>query len=205
MEALYALLIACAADLWKMLPTHKSKRFHEFHTKLDGVRWADMNPMNLTRVGQTPSTGPRYHHESVVKGCSWMTEDNLCVFHFEGNRSKVIHNKYHGWYEANPWGHITVVVTNDLKLKTSYMKTPPPYPLDFHIKYNGYKEITQTEIDAEIAEVMTVINEWFLTVLRKAFQIRIKEMKEELLAAVWHPKRMAHLLDTYGWEGVEAM
>ena len=203
MEALYALLIACAADLWKMLPTHKSKRFHEFNARPDGVRWADMIYKQL--VGHPPSTGPRYHHESVVKGSRWMTEDNLCVLHFEGNRGKVFYNEYHGWYNASPWGHITVVVTKDLKLKTSYMKNPPPYPLDFHIKCNGYKEITQTEIDAEIAELMTVINEWFLTVLRKAFQIRIKEMKEELLAAVWHPKRMAHLLNTYGWEGVEAM
>jgi hypothetical protein len=195
MEAICALVIGCAAELWSMLPTHKSKRFHEFHARPDGVRWADM--IHTQVYGQPPSTGPRYHHESIVKGSSWMKEDNLCVFHFEGNRGRVLYNERAKSYEARsrPWGNITVIVTKDFKLKTSFYKDPPPYPLDFHIQCNGYREITQPEIDAEIAELMVVMNEWFLTVLRKRHQMLIKGMKRELAEAVWHPRRVARWVE----------
>lgn len=193
MEALCALLITHVAELWPMLPKHKSKRFHEFHAKADGLRWANMFYEDL--VGYDASKGPYYHHESVVKCSPWMTEDNLCVFHFEGNRSKVLHNKYHGWYNASPWGSITVVVTKGLKLKTTYMKNPPPYPLDFHIKCNGYKEITQSEIDAEIAELVAIIEEWLSSVRLEVFQMRVREMKEELVAKAWAPERVVKWLE----------
>lgn len=199
METLCSLIIACAADLWSMLPAHKSKRFHEFHAKPDGKRWADM--FNVQPFGY-PSSGPAYHHEWIVKRSRWMTEDNICVFHFEGNRGIVTHDFLRDRYNARPWGTIHVVITKDLKVKTSFREDAPPFPLDYHIRINGWKEVTQEEIDAETSELMVIINEWFLSVLRKNF---IKQIKEELVAEVWHPRRLKHLLDTYGWDAVEAL
>jgi hypothetical protein len=187
MEALCSLVIACVAELWPMLPKHKSKRFREFHAKPDGVRWADMIDTQL--IGYPPSNGPRYHHESVTRGCDIMTDDNLCVFHFEGNRGQAVYNKTLGYYLAEPWGpwgNITVVITNDLKLKTSFRRNYPRF---------GIKEVDQEVIDAEIADLMVVVNEWFLTVLRKVYQLRTREMKEELVAKVWAPERVATWLE----------
>lgn len=193
MEALCALVIACAADLMAKLPPHKSKCFREFHARPDGARWADMIYTQV--VGGIPSKGPRYHHHSVVKSCSWMTEDNLCVFYFEGNRSRATLNPYSKKYESRRWGTITLEITKDFKTKVSFSKDPLPYPLDFHIQCNGYKIITQPEIDAEVAELKTFVDEWLLTLLRKVHQMRIKAMKRELAEAVWHPRRVAHWVE----------
>lgn len=203
MEAICSLLIACAADLWSMLPTHKSKRFHEFHAKPDGERWADMIHRQL--VGHPPSTGPRYHHESVVRCSRWMTKDNLCVFHFEGNRGKATYDALRNRYDARPWGTFHVLITSDLKVQISFRIDGPPFPLDYHIMLNGWTKITQEEIDAEMAELTAIMNKWLDLVLRKVYQMRIKAMKEELVAAVWHPRRLGYLLETYGWDAVEAL
>lgn len=192
MEALCALLAACAADLWPMLPKHKVKRFYEFHARPDGVRWADMIRTQL--YGHPPSTGPRYHHESVVKWSHHMTDDNLCVFHFEGNSGRVYYNPpLRNYHTLNDWGTITVVITKTLNLKVSFYKRPPPHISS--IAAHGYVEPTKEEIDTEVAEVLAIMNEWFLVVLRKVFQLRIKQMKEELAAAVWHPARVAKWME----------
>lgn len=33
--------------------------------------------------------------------------------------------------------------------------------------------------------------------------LRCKQIKEDLMAAVWHPRRVGHILETYGWEAYE--
>ena len=53
------------------------------------------------------------------------------------------------------------------------------------------------------------VEKWLRDLLAEAPQKQAKErtntIKEELVAAVWHPSRVERMLETHGWDGVEAM
>jgi len=191
MDNQFARLLAQSADeLFEMLPPHKGKRQIGFKAKLE-KGWADMIWFEI--YGEKyPEYGPRYIHSSVVKGCRWYSNENIAIFHFEGNRSNVEFDKYRNTYNSTTcWGTITVMITKNFEIKIDIMKDFPPIDLQWHKRMYGYKEITQEEIDTEVAELVGYVEVWFQDVLRKHYQRRIQAMKQDIAATVWHPKRVA--------------
>ncbi len=182
------LVIDSADELFEMLPPHKGKSRIEFTAKLE-KGWADMIWGEI--YGHTPTYGPRYLHESIVElfSKSWYSKDNIARFGFEGNRST-------SHYSTNAyWGSIIIMITKDFKIKTDILKTPPPLDLKWHEQMWGYKLITQEEIDREVAELLEYVEKWFQDVLRKYHQRQIQSMKKDIVAQVWHPRRVAKYLE----------
>jgi hypothetical protein len=55
------------------------------------------------------------------------------------------------------------------------------------------------------ADVRKVVWNWLQDSIRiKMSKDRTRLLKEELVAAVWHPRRVQNFLDTYGWNALDA-
>jgi hypothetical protein len=55
------------------------------------------------------------------------------------------------------------------------------------------------------ADVRKVVWEWLQHSIRiKLSKDRTRLLKEELVAAVWHPRRVQKLLEAYGWDTLDA-
>lgn len=65
---------------------------------------------------------------------------------------------------------------------------------------NTYMAVNQTLA----ADVRKAVWEWLQhSILIKLSKDRTRLLKEELVAAVWHPRRVQMLLETYGWESID--
>jgi len=150
---------------------------------------------------------------NVIASCG-IKIPHICIYtHSEG---KI--------YYINNDGHRNVIVTIGsityfrIDMFTQKYRILHQIMIPFHVLSNGaFISVNDMEVqftrtydsDRQLKNniiLKELVHSWITTnILKHMILERVAIIKEELVAAVWHPRRVAKLLEEGGWEAVDAL